>query len=107
MICAFSLERARQRRYILAYPFMPFPAFADFKARLESEFGCSFKIGEDLCDGDGDSQPITYFEREVEGKRVQCVVSVADEQDPVATFLIRDVCKRLKIDPKEFGLDLG
>lgn len=91
----------------MAYPFMPFPTFADFKARLETEFGCRFVIGDDLCDGDGDSQPITYFEREVDGKVVRCVVSVAGEETRVATLFIRNVCKRLKIAPKEFGLELG
>jgi hypothetical protein len=64
-------------------------------------------IGDDLRDGDGDSQPITYFEREVDGKPVQCVISITDEATPVATLFIRNVCKRLKIDPKELGLELG
>jgi hypothetical protein len=91
----------------LAYPFFRFPTFVDFKSKLETEFGCRFVIGDDLCDGDGDSQPITFFEREVDGETLRCVVSVTDDQLPVAPTFIRNICGRLRINPKDCGLDLG
>ena len=90
----------------MPYPFMPMPTFAEFRRTLETKAQCQSralpKVG--LRDEQGNRYPIKYLERQVDGKRVQCVVAVEDD-DVLAPTMMRNICRRLGIDPKD--LDIG
>lgn len=82
------------------------PTFGGFREALEQEFDCSFKQIV-IPNVNNESFPIDYFERTVEGKKYLCVVSIENDNEVVTPSVLRSVCKRLKIDPAEFGLHLG
>ena len=77
------------------------PSFDEVRARLKNEFDCVFKTI------NGDPFPINYFERIHNGKKFQCPVSFNDDSERLTPIVLRYICRRLKIDPKQFGLYLG
>lgn len=91
----------------MAYPMIQFPTFAEFKDRLTSEFGCEYKqLPHSLAVGDGEPQPINYFERVVGGETRRYVVFIPDDERLVPS-VIRSICAALRLNPADFGLNLG
>lgn len=86
----------------MAYPFSEMPCFKDFRETLKRDYGCSFfEIEEDFVS-------ISYFERTCDGEKLQCPVSFnGSDNDILTPTVLRYVCRRLKINPKPFGLHLG
>jgi hypothetical protein len=93
----------------MAYPMTTWPTFGELKQRLAKEFGCTFKelSAATLTMNGGLPGPITYFEREVEGEKLRYSMITYADDERIAPFVIRPLCRRLKIDPKAFGLTLG
>ena len=89
-----------------AYPMMQAPLFADFKQRLINEYDCSYKVNQEVTNGDGDPVSIYYFERVIDGQVFTRTVDFADD-DRVASWNIRSICTKLRIPPQDFGLVLG
>ena len=92
----------------MPYPFTQAPTFAEFREALERDFGCEYKHveGEIVTEG-GDSFPVTYFERRVDGGAMTAAVAFDSDDVRVQPSVVRTVCRLLKIDPSPFGLDLG
>jgi hypothetical protein len=92
----------------LPYPFAPLPTFAELKRILEEEFGCEFK--QDLLilnELNHNTYSITYFERDMAGELLDCVVIFPEDEDErVQLTVLRSVIHRLRLDPRRFGLDL-
>ncbi|HET6892733.1 MAG TPA: hypothetical protein VFH31_16635 [Pyrinomonadaceae bacterium] len=92
----------------MPYPFAPLPTFAELKRILEEEFGCDFK--QDLLifnERSQDTYSITYFERDMGGEVLDCVVIFPeDENERLQLTLLRSIIHSLKLDPGRFGLDL-
>ncbi len=84
----------------MPYPLIPMPSFGELCVKLEDEFDCIFKTV------DGTPFPITYFERTHNGKKFQCPVSFNDDSERLTPIVLRHICRRLKIDPKQLGLYL-
>jgi len=83
------------------------PTFAEFRQRLEAEFNCKYReLPVRLAINGGVPEPIRYFEREVEGEKLRYSVWYPDDER-IGPFVIRPICRKLKIDPKAFGLTLG
>lgn len=85
----------------MSYPLTPMPSFSEIRTRLENEFNCVFKTI------DGGPFPTRYFERIDGRKKLQCPVSFNDDNERLTPTVLRYICRRLKIDPKQFGLYLG
>lgn len=68
--------------------------FEEFRTRLNSKFQCTLES----LDG------IQYLERNIDGTPIQCVVDLGDDEIMLPS-VIRSICRRLKIDPRE--LDIG
>lgn len=91
----------------MAYPLTAFPKFLEFRKRLEEQFSCHYKQLEGvLYSPAGETKPISYFERVVEGETLTYVVVIEDDIILTPT-VIRSICNHLKIDPTPFGLHLG
>ena len=94
----------------MAYPFGVALPFAQFKKLLIEKFACEHKQLENrLFDSEGTSEPISYFERTHEGKTYTATCQNFDDDEIITFSIIRSVCARLGIDPRELGigLDLG
>jgi hypothetical protein len=75
---------------------------------LETDFACEYKHAEgEVSTEDGESFPVTYFERIVDENTLTAVVVFESDDDRVPPSVVRSICKLLKIDPAPFGLDLG
>ena len=92
----------------MPYPFAPLPTFAELKTILEQEFGCEFKHDLRVLDEvKNHIYSITYFERDMGGEVLDCVVIFPDdENERVQLTLLRSIIHRLRLDPRRFGLDL-
>jgi hypothetical protein len=91
----------------MAYPMMPWPTFADFRARLVAEFGCTYKeLPGQLSVNGCDPETVCYLERKVEDEMRRYAVVLKDDER-VAPSVIRSICARLELDPRKFGLTLG
>ncbi len=92
----------------MPYPFAPLPTFAELKEILEHEFGCEFKQDLQILNIVNDHiYSITYFERDMGGEILDCVVIFPeDENERVQLTLLRSIIHRLRLDPHRFGLDL-
>ena len=92
----------------MPYPFAPLPTFRELKTILEEEFGCEFK--KDLVILDlirNYVYSVTYFERDMGGEILNCVVLFPDdENERVQLMLLQNIIRRLRLDPRRFGLDL-
>jgi hypothetical protein len=84
------------------YPMIPFPTFAEFRGRLEREYGCTYQ---ELPSSVGAPFPVRYLEREVDGKTIRCTVDI-EEGTRLTPHLLRFFCRRLKLPPGDFGLHL-
>jgi hypothetical protein len=91
----------------MPYPLIHYPTFAEFIARLTSEFKCQLgTLASPITDGDGESHAIHYLERVVDDQTIRCVIHIEDSDECITLSLLRSVLARLKIDPKLFGLSL-
>jgi hypothetical protein len=87
----------------MPYPLVQLPTWKELIEQL-SGHGVSFKRSEcELKSSDG-CEPISYFEQENVGRYV---VYFDNDQERVMPSVLRSICAALKIDPSEFGLDLG
>jgi hypothetical protein len=91
----------------LAYPFAHAPTFADFKRRLCEEFACKFGSETLREEASGADVTSTFFYRESEGEKLVCPIVIEDEQERPTWTVIRSTCKRLNIDPANFGINLS
>jgi len=89
----------------LAYPFIPLPSFDEFILKLKKKYKCEYKTFSIKLNGK--TVKIEYFERSYYKKKIKCVVSIENKNDIIPPTLLRSICNRLKIDPKDFGLHLG
>jgi len=93
----------------MPYPMTPLPSFAEFRQKLESEWNCEYKtLPEKLTDEKGNEHAVRYLERDLGGRVARYVVE-CDEDEILVPSLIRSICARLEIDPRELniGFDLG
>ena len=75
------------------------PSFEELCAKLENEFNCFFKtINKPF--------PATYFERIYNGNKLQCPISFNDDKKRLTPNTLRYICRRLNINPEQFGLYL-
>jgi hypothetical protein len=92
---------------MVAYPLAPSPTLAEFTQVLTGAFQCELRQLEGgLKDPAGQIHSVCYFERTVDGERLQCVVD-AEPEDRLLPSVVRNLCRRLRIDPATFGLTLG
>lgn len=89
-------------------PFAQLPTFAELKSILTSEYGCEYKEITVHLNEVNDSYPVPYFERRMaDGSVLQCtVVFPEDETERVALSHLRSICRRLRIPPIRFNLNL-
>ena len=60
----------------MAYPMIQWPALAKFRARLTGKFGCQYKTMQATTAEEGEeAEPVSYFERTVDGRVLHHVVS--------------------------------
>ena len=94
----------------MAYPFTRLPSLAEFSQALKKKFNCEYKTLPDggLEDEEGNLYQVKYFEREVDGQTIQCVVVLEDDAILLPS-IVCSICSRLKIDVTELGIgfDLG
>lgn len=83
----------------MPYPMVGMPTAESFAKRAISEFGCT--QGNYPVNG----QPTDYLERKVNGIPHRC--PLPDNKGEVLTpFKLDHLCRRLKIDASNFGLNL-
>jgi len=91
----------------LPYPFAPLPTFAELCQILQDEFGCELKTHETLVLNIGDSYPVTYLERDMDGEILTVsIVLPENRQERIELDFLRSITQRLRLDPSRFGLDL-
>ena len=87
-------------------PFAQLPTYLELRCILEDEFGCEFKQDVQVLDELNDSYTVTYFERDLDGRVLECVVIFpTDELERVQLTNLRYIISRLELDPTVFGLD--
>lgn len=85
----------------MAYPFIQWPTFGEFRARLIDEFGCEYtEIG--TVNGSA----IGCLKRTIDGDDLLYGV-VLEDHDRLSPTVIRSICARLGVDVAAFGLTLG
>jgi len=90
----------------LVEPFAQLPTYLELRCILEDEFGCEFKQDVQVLDELNDSYTVTYFERDLAGRVLECVVIFpTDELERVQLTNLRYIISRLELDPTVFGLD--
>lgn len=87
-------------------PFAQLPTYLELRCILEDEFGCEFKEDLTVIDELHDSYAVTYFERDLGGRVLECVVIFPeDETERVQLTNLRHIIGRLELDPTVFDLD--
>ena len=91
----------------MAYPFVKFPSFGEFRKILEDEFACEYKqLDGVLVDPDGNDHDVFYFERTVGKKTLLAPADLSD--DTILTpSVLRSICSRLAVPVERFGFTLG
>jgi len=91
-----------------AYPFCKAHRYSELKERLIKEFNCKLtKSPHKIADLEGKELEVYYFERLHEGKTYRAVAPDLSDDTYVLYSVVRSLCKRLRIDPANFGLTLG
>ena len=85
----------------MAYPFIDWPTFGAFRQRLVEEFGCEYHEVATI-----NSDRVNRLRRTVDGDVRDYGVTYGDDERVTPTVL-RSICRRLDVDVKEFGLNLG
>ena len=95
----------------MAYPFAAAPTLGELKSRLKKEFDCEFKSETKVKSGEsGEQFIITFFERSINGETLQCVIDLSDFENDDAIVnlpIVKSICRRLRIDAKNFGYTLN
>ena len=82
----------------MPYPMAPMPSFAEFRQKLENEFGCEYKtLPEKLVDDKGQEHDVCYFQRVVGDEKRTCAVPIDDQGEMMTPSMIRNICERLEI----------
>ena len=85
----------------MAYPMMQWPAFGDFRTRLETDFGCSYvDDGQVVLNG----SRIAWLEREVDGVFRRYAVSYHPDER-LAPSVVRSICAQLRVDSSHLRTD--
>ena len=92
----------------MAYPFVKYPSFAEFKKILKEEFSCDYKklAQATLVDPDGIDHEVFYFERQ-EGNTILVAAVDLTDDTMLTPSLLRSICSRLHVPVQHFGLTLG
>ena len=92
----------------MPYPMVPSQTFQKFRDCLLTKFQCTYnRLENPLVDARGNEFDVWYFERKIPNNgRFQCTVDMKDD-DWMLPRQTRSICARLRIDPVEFGLNLG
>ena len=91
----------------MAYPFVKFPSFGEFRKILEDEFACEYKkLDGVLVDPDGNDHEVFYFERVI-GKKTLFAPVDMDNDTILTPSVLRSICARLEIPVQRFGFVLG
>lgn len=91
----------------MSYPFAPMPSLGQFIQRAKSQFGAQLKRTKVIM---GPRGPMSgqYLERVVGDVRKRMVVPKHLKPDDILRpNLVRSFCKRLGIDPVNFGFTLS
>lgn len=87
-------------------PFAQLPTYIELRCILEDQFGCEFKEDIQVIDELNDSYAVTYFERDLSGRILECVVIFPeDHTERVQLTNLRYIIARLELDPTVFDLD--
>lgn len=82
--------------------------FRQLCTRLEEEYGCEFRKGEELSNSRGESFQISYVVRNHEDGEISVAIDFGADEEMVNPDVLRSTCRRLKIDVKDFsGYHLG
>ena len=84
----------------MAYPFIQWPTFGDFRQRLIDEFDCDYDTI-----GTINGTAIGCLRRTIDGEDRRYGVTF-DDHDRLAPTVIRSICHRLSINVKHFGFTL-
>ena len=90
----------------MAYPFCPALTFQQFCGQLIT-LGCKIRRGSPLVDENNQAVQSMIVERRENGRGLFCPLPDARSDEYVEFSVIRSTCAALKIDPAEFGLELG
>lgn len=86
----------------MAYPMVQWPTFAEFRNRLERDFGCRYvEGGEVVVNG----VPVGWLERDADGSTRRYAVTYSADCR-LAPSVVRSICVQLQVDPEAFGLTI-
>lgn len=95
----------------MAYPFAPMPTFEEFCKALTDKHGCVLKEKTQHSGFGHQTADVCTIEirRSAPGQErpAKAVIQKLEKTKPISPYMIRSVCTRLGIDPKEFGFELG
>lgn len=93
----------------MAYPFIKFPTFGEFRDRAVKEYGCQYRRINDakLVDQSGNAHDLFEFVREVEGKKLFVSPQNLTDETVLTPSVLRSLCARLRIPVEDFGMTLG
>lgn len=91
----------------MAYPFVRYPSFREFKEILQKEFDCHYeKLDGVLVDPNNVQHEVSYFRRVLGKKTLLAPVDLSDDT-MLTPSVLRSICTRLKVPLERFGLLLG
>lgn len=85
----------------MAYPFIEWPTFGDFRQRLLDEFGCEY---DEVATVNGTE--VGCLARAADDGTYRCYGVVYEDHERLAPSIVRSICAQLLISPKEFDLHL-
>lgn len=91
----------------MTYPFSQAPTVDEFIATATSKLGCTCTQIDGIV-GPRGPEVLTYLHRETDDGRVVHTDALPKKRElRLKPDLLRHLCRRLEIDPAEFGLTLG
>ena len=88
----------------MAYPMVPWPAFGEFRQRLEYDFGCRYVTDEEVS---VNGAPIALLERDIDDGSTRRYVVTYSEDYRLAPSVVRSICSHLHVDSAVFGFTIG
>lgn len=79
------------------YPMAKAPTFRELRDRLQKEFDCEIRNDPNGCE---------YIERHLNGKVLTYPLAYEDLDDRIGLWVVKSICRRLKIESSNFGLTL-
>jgi len=73
------------------------PTFSELKDRLHEKYECDLRT---FANG------TNYFERQIDGQVLTYPVDNYQDNDRVALWVVKSICRRLKVDLSEFHLKM-